>query len=71
MKRPEPCASPPPDGDPAFSPDDPDAREHLEKALVALKQVLSLLRELKRRAGEEDQGGRSTDDTPPVAGGSE
>lgn len=71
MTRREPYESQRPEGTPPFSPDDPDAREHLEMALVVLRQVLSLLRELNRRAGEVEQG-RSTDhDTPSVAGGNE
>jgi len=57
MRRAEPCDSQTPERDPAFPPDDPDARERLERTLNALTQVLSLLRELKRRADETGQPG--------------
>jgi hypothetical protein len=62
MKRPEPRQPQTPEGDGAFSPDDPEARERLEETIDALTQVLSVLRELKRRADEGEQGG-----TPLVA----
>jgi hypothetical protein len=60
MKRPQPCAPQTLDGDGAFSPDDLEARERLEKTIDALTQVLSLLRELKRRAAEGEQEGTSS-----------